>query len=154
MLALYWNASALLKYWRTIEMLALYWNVGALLKCWRTIEMLAPLATSHVKIYNSCTGWPSPYCLAWQNSKVTTPPLLMLVALSFLLKVYSRPFLVQLLSASLYGWTTPVPACHGRTSQMFAFYSNVSALLKCRHCSTTGKPTHLFRTKCASLDSV
>ncbi len=30
-----------------------------------------------------------------------------------------------------YGWTTPVPARHGRTSQMFAFYSNVSALLKC-----------------------
>ncbi len=22
------------------------------------------------------------------------------------------------------------------------------------YCSTTGKPTHLFRTKCASLDSV
>jgi hypothetical protein len=22
------------------------------------------------------------------------------------------------------------------------------------HCSTTGKPTHLFRTKCVSLDSV
>jgi hypothetical protein len=25
---------------------------------------------------------------------------------------------------------------------------------KKRFCSTTGKPTHLFRTKCASLDSV
>ncbi len=23
-----------------------------------------------------------------------------------------------------------------------------------RYCSTTGKPTHLFRTKCVSLDSV
>ncbi len=67
MSALYWNVSALLKCWRFLEMLALYWNVGALLKCWCTIEMLVPHVTSHVKIYNSCTVWPSPYCLAWQN---------------------------------------------------------------------------------------
>jgi hypothetical protein len=130
--AVYWNVSALLKCWRFLEMLALYWNVGDLLKCWWTTKMLVPHATSHVKIYESCKGWPSPYCLAWQNSKVTTPPLLSLVALSLLLKVYSRPFLVQLLSASLYGWTTLVPGRHGRTSQMFAFYSNFSALPQCR----------------------
>jgi len=160
MLAHYWNVGALLKCRCFIKMLAHYWNVGTLLKCRCFIKMVAhywnvgPTCNKSCKNYNSCTGWTSPYCLAWQNSKVTTPPLLMLVALSFLLKVYSRPFLVQLLSASLFGWTTPVPARHGRTSQMFAFYSNVSALLKCRHCSTTGKPTHLFRTKCASLDSV
>jgi hypothetical protein len=34
--------------------------------------------------------------------------------------------------ASLYGRTDPVPARHGRTSQVSAFYSNVSTLLKSR----------------------
>ena len=34
------------------------------------------------------------------------------------------------------------------------FKLNNSAKLVITGCSSTGKPTHLFRTKCASLDSV
>ncbi len=36
----------------------------------------------------------------------------------------------------------------------FSGYQISSLKYLINHCSTTGKPTHLFRTKCVSLDSV
>jgi hypothetical protein len=35
-----------------------------------------------------------------------------------------------------------------------AFTGYIQVQVDIHLCSTTGKPTHLFRTKCASLDSV
>jgi uncharacterized protein YdcH (DUF465 family) len=32
--------------------------------------------------------------------------------------------------------------------------THISKIKRQSYCSTTGKPTHLFRTKCVSLDSV
>ncbi len=44
------------------------------------------------------------------------------------------------------------------SNKIFLFYMTVKRVSNnypySNACSTTGKPTHLFRTKCASLDSV
>ncbi len=41
-----------------------------------------------------------------------------------------------------------------RAATNFIIFCDTIFPLRMGRCSTTGKPTHLFRTKCASLDSV
>ncbi len=129
-----WRPSALLKCWRPIEMFAPFQNVGPLLKCWRAVEMLASyynvgvLYNETCKNYNSCTSWLSPYCLAWQNSTVTTPPLLSLVALLSLVKVLICPHSVdecQLLRAGQLIWADC--SC---TGPLWSYWPDVCVLLK------------------------